>query len=70
MGLCHSLIEDTILMMALGGHYSGILLARILFSFIFIWLLVKFTQKMNDFKFSKYFLSNENHKLLSLKTKK
>lgn len=70
MGLCHSLIEDTILMMALGGHYSGILLARILFSFIFIWLLVRYTKKMSDFKFSKYFLSKENHKLLSLKTKK
>ncbi|MBN2644781.1 MAG: hypothetical protein JXR59_04830 [Desulfuromonadaceae bacterium] len=32
MGLCHSLIEDTLLMAVVGGHWSAILLARILFS--------------------------------------
>jgi len=56
MGLCHSLIEDTILMMAIGGHYSGILIARLFFSFLIIWALVKFTKKMSDKNFTKYFL--------------
>jgi len=32
MGLCHSLIEDTLLMTLIGGHVSGILLGRILFA--------------------------------------
>lgn len=32
MGLCHSLIEDTLLMALIGGHLSGILLGRILFA--------------------------------------
>jgi len=57
MGLCHSLIEDTILMMAIGGHYSGILIARLVFSFLIIWALVKFTKKMSDKNFAKYFLA-------------
>ena len=33
MGLCHSLVEDTILMMLLGGHLSGILGGRVVFSY-------------------------------------
>jgi hypothetical protein len=57
MGLCHSLIEDTILMMAIGGHYSGILIARLFFSFLIIWAIVKFTKKLSDKSFAKYFLA-------------
>ena len=30
MVLCHSMIEDTLIIMALGGHWSGVLLGRIL----------------------------------------
>jgi hypothetical protein len=59
MGLCHSLIEDTILMIAIGGHYSGILVARLLFSFLIIWALVKFTKKLPDKTFAKYFLAKK-----------
>jgi hypothetical protein len=32
MGLSHSLIEDTMLMIMVGAHISGVLLARIVFS--------------------------------------
>jgi len=32
MGLSHSLVEDTLLMMLVGGHLTGILLGRIVFS--------------------------------------
>ena len=60
MGLCHSLIEDTILMLALGSHYSGILIARILFSFIIIWTIVKLTKHTSDRVFEKYFLVKKN----------
>jgi hypothetical protein len=41
MGLCHSLIEDTLLMAALGAHLSGILFGRVLFALISTFLLVR-----------------------------
>ena len=41
MGLCHGLIEDTLLMVALGGRLGGILWGRILFSLIVVFLLVR-----------------------------
>jgi spore maturation protein SpmB len=41
MGLSHSLIEDTILMVMIGGHLSGILCARVLLSISAVALLVK-----------------------------
>ncbi len=42
MGLCHSLIEDTLLAAFLGGHVSGILWGRIIFSLLVVLLLVRF----------------------------
>lgn len=39
MCLCHSLIEDTLLIMAIGGHLSGILVGRFIFTFGVIFLL-------------------------------
>jgi spore maturation protein SpmB len=57
MGLCHSLIEDTILMIALGGSYTGILIFRLLASFLIIWGIVKYTKKLSDSSFAKYFLA-------------
>ncbi len=41
MGLCHGLVEDTLLMVALGGKLGGILWGRILFSLIVIFILVR-----------------------------
>lgn len=41
MGLCHGLVEDTLLMVALGGRLGGILWGRILFSLIVTFLLVQ-----------------------------
>ncbi len=42
MGLCHGLVEDTLLMVAIGGKLAGILWGRIIFSLIVIFLIVKF----------------------------
>jgi hypothetical protein len=39
MGLCHSLIEDTLLMLLLGADVSGVLWARMAFSLVFLWIL-------------------------------
>ena len=46
MGLSHSLIEDTLLMIMIGGHLSGLLCARIGYSFIVVTLLVKLTKRL------------------------
>jgi len=56
MGLCHSVIEDSILMMALGGHYSGIIVIRFILSILIIWAIVKLTKRISDKSFEKYFL--------------
>ncbi len=55
MGLSHSLVEDTLLMMAMGGSLIGILWGRLLFSLIVIFFLVRCMRSRWD-KFS-----NEGH---------
>ncbi|MFW5791328.1 MAG: nucleoside recognition domain-containing protein [Desulfohalobiaceae bacterium] len=39
LGMTHSVVEDTLLMVALGAHLSGILWARVLFSLLAVFLL-------------------------------
>ncbi len=41
LGLCHSIIEDTLLIMTLGADLSGILWARLAFSLIFIAIMTR-----------------------------
>ena len=41
MGLCHSVIEDTLVMLVFGAHISGILWARLLFTFIVVFLVAR-----------------------------
>ncbi len=41
MALCHGLVEDTLLMFALGGKLGGILWGRIIFSLVVIYILVR-----------------------------
>ncbi len=41
MSLCHSLIEDSLLMIALGGHWSGLVLGRFVFALLLIALLAR-----------------------------
>lgn len=59
MGLSHGMIEDTLLMAAIGGSLWGILLARILFSFVFIWIMVKIFEGITDKKFNLVFMESE-----------
>ncbi|MDF0751090.1 nucleoside recognition domain-containing protein [Marinobacter sp. 71-i] len=42
LGLCHSLIEDTLLIMLLGADLSGILWARLTFALVVIALMARF----------------------------
>jgi hypothetical protein len=54
MGFCHSLIEDTLLMAALGGHLSGILLVRILFALACTFALVRLCVRLPPAIFDRY----------------
>ena len=48
MGLSHALVEDTLLMVALGGHWGGLLVGRLVFSLIVIYVLAQFIGKKNN----------------------
>jgi hypothetical protein len=53
INLIHAIIEDTLLMLAVGGHYSGVIFARIIFSLGISLLMLKIYQRYNLF-FEKY----------------
>ncbi len=57
LGLCHSFIEDTLLMASLGGHWSGLLLGRTLFAVFAVYLFVRITQPLDDVTFAGRFLN-------------
>ena len=55
MGFLHSIIEDTLLMMLLGGSIWGFLIGRIIFAFFIVWLMVKIFSIMSEQSFNKFF---------------
>jgi hypothetical protein len=59
MGLCHSVIEDTLLMMSLGADISGVLFIRLGFSILFTFLLVRICRRLSDKTLRKLFLRYE-----------
>lgn len=61
MCLCHSLLEDTLFVMAFGGHYSGLLVGRFIFSLIVIMALARLINAIPALTFRRYLL-NENSK--------
>ena len=62
INLVHAIIEDTLLMLAVGGHYSGVIFARIIFGLSISLLMLKIYKKYNLF-FEKYIF---NERLRSL----
>jgi hypothetical protein len=54
MGLSHGLIEDSLLVMALGGHPSGILWARLIYSLLVITLLVRALRLVPERSFRRF----------------
>ena len=46
MGLCHSLIEDSLLIMLIGGHISGVLWGRLVFSIIAMAGIVQIVRRL------------------------
>lgn len=56
MGLCHSIFEDTLVLMVIGAHVSGIFWARVLFSFGVIFLLARLINHVPRTVFERYFV--------------
>ena len=46
MGLCHSLIEDSLLILLIGGHISGVLWGRLIFSLIAMAGIVQIVRRL------------------------
>jgi hypothetical protein len=53
LNLVHAAIEDTLLMIAIGGHYSGVFFARIIFGLMISLLMFKIYKKFTSF-YEKY----------------
>ena len=60
MCLCHGLIEDTLFVMAFGGHYSGLLIGRFIFSLLTIVALSQVINKMPSLSFQRYLFSKSD----------
>ncbi|WP_321368410.1 nucleoside recognition domain-containing protein [uncultured Desulfuromusa sp.] len=56
MGLCHSIFEDTLLLMVLGAHISGILWGRLLFSLLVVFLLARLIKVLPASIFDRYLM--------------
>jgi len=54
MGLCHSIFEDTLLLMVLGAHISGIFWGRLLFSLLVVFLLARLVKALPQSIFDRY----------------
>ena len=64
LALCHSLIEDTLLIMVLGAHLSGILWGRLAFSLVFVAImshLLSWNKESPSYRFCISELPNRNH---------
>ena len=48
LGLSHSLIEDTLLMMLIGADLSAILVGRVIFSLVIIFLMVRLVDRCSQ----------------------
>ena len=48
MGLCHSLIEDTLLLLLIGGHLSGILWGRLIFALLAMAIIVRIVRRLPE----------------------
>ena len=46
MGLCHSLIEDSLLMISMGAHWSMVFIFRMIFALLVTFVVVKITKRL------------------------
>jgi hypothetical protein len=62
MSMSHSLIEDTLLMVAMGASLTGILLGRIIFTFLAMLLLIRIVRRITDHSFKRYLIRRDVRK--------
>jgi spore maturation protein SpmB len=55
MGFFHSIVEDTLLMLLLGGSLWGLLVGRLIFALLAVWLLVRLLSLISEKRFERYF---------------
>ena len=55
--LCHSVIEDTLAMMLIGADISGVLIARLLFAFVFTAAFARLVNRLPESALNKYMLT-------------
>ncbi len=60
MSLCHSLIEDTLFALVIGGHVSGVLFGRLAFAVIIMMIVNKALRALPDTLFYRYFFTPPN----------
>lgn len=56
MGLCHSVFEDTLVLMVIGAHVSGIFWGRVLFSLVVVFLIARLINYLPRTVFERYFV--------------
>ena len=59
MGLFHSVIEDTLLLLLLGGSIWGFLVGRLMFALFAVWLMVKLFSLISEKRFQSLFFKAE-----------
>jgi spore maturation protein SpmB len=62
MGLFHSIFEDTLLMLSMGGHWSGVIVFRMIFALAITFLIVRCTRNINENLFLKIFMTKSYSK--------
>ena len=58
MGLSHSLIEDTLLTLAIGASIFGILFGRVIFTLFVMIILIKIINRLSKDSFEKNLMTN------------
>lgn len=56
LGLCHSLFEDSLLLVLIGGSLPGLVLGRLLFAVVVVAALVRLTAGLSEERFARLFL--------------
>lgn len=54
MSICHSLIEDTALLLAMGGHWSGVLVSRFVLAVLVMVVLARLVHRLPDGLFRRW----------------
>jgi len=60
LGICHSFIEDTLLMVVIGGHLSGTLVGRTLFALLVTYLVARLMRSLPEPVLDRWFFGRRS----------